>query len=80
MNKIRLELREQIRKANEEYKRIESLLIPYGFSFCTRHVFYGEYPFKMHCGKMEDYQLFIDNIDKIKEKYLKQKNECLGIY
>jgi hypothetical protein len=80
MNKLRPELREQIRKANEEYKRIESLLIPYGFSLCTRHVFYGEYPFKFYCGKMEDYQLFIDNIDKIKEKYLKQKNESLGIY
>lgn len=74
------ELRSQIRKANEEYKRIESLLIPYGFSLCTRHVFYGEYPFNIHCGEMEDYQSFIDNKDKIKERYLKEKNESLGIY
>ena len=68
MNKIRPELLERIRKSNEEYKKIESLLTPLGFTLCTGAVFYGERPFGMYCGKMEDYRSFIDNIDSIKEK------------
>ena len=31
-------------------------------------------------GKMEDYRSFIDNIDSIRERYRKRKNESLGIY
>lgn len=80
MNKIRPELLERIRKSNEEYKRIEALLIPLGFTLCTRAVFYGERPFNIYCGKMEDYQSFIDNIDSIRERYQKHKDESLGIY
>lgn len=30
--------------------------------------------------KMADYQTFINDIDNIKKRYLKEKNECLGIY
>lgn len=74
------ELKKKIREANREYKRIESLLTPYGFTLCTTHVFYGEHPFKLYCGKMADYQTFINDIDNIKKRYLKEKNECLGIY
>ena len=80
MNKIRPELLERIRKSNEEYKKIESLLTPLGFTLCTGAVFYGVRPFGMYCGKMEDYRSFIDNIDSIKERYRKRKNESLGIY
>lgn len=77
---MREELRNKIIEANREYKRIESLLTPYGFTLCTTHVFYGEHPFKIYCGKMADYQTFIDDITNIKKRYLKEKNECLGIY
>ena len=66
---------ERIRKSNEEYKRIGSLLKPLGFTLCT-----GERSFSMYCGKMEDYRSFIDNIDSIRERYRKRKNESLGIY
>ena len=65
MNK---ELLERISKSNEEYKRIGSLLKPLGFTLCTGAVFYGERPFSMYCGKMEDYRSFIDNIDSIRER------------
>lgn len=77
---MREELRNKIIEANREYKRIESLLTPYGFTLCTTHAFYGEHPFKIYCGKMADYQTFIDDITNIKKRYLKEKNECLGIY
>ena len=80
MNHTRPELLGRIRKSNEEYKRIESLLTPLGFTLCTGAVFYGDRPFSMYCGKMEDYRSFIDNIDSIRERYRKQKNESLGIY
>lgn len=80
MSKIRPELLDKIRKANEEYERIGSLLTPYDFTIRAQHVFYGERPFNIYCGKMEDYQSFIDDIDKIKEDYLRHKNESLGIY
>ena len=80
MNKTRPELLEWIRKSNEEYKKIESLLTPLGFTLCTGAVFYGERPFSMYCGKMEDYRSFIDNIGSIRERYRKRKNESLGIY
>ena len=71
---------ERIRKSNEEYKRIGSLLKPLGFTLCTGAVFYGARPFSMYCGKMQDYRSFIDNIDSIRERYRKRKNESLGIY
>lgn len=74
MSKLSQELIDKMRKANEEYERIESLLTPLGFKLCTRHVFYGEQPSSsIYCGKMEDYQSFIDNIDSIKEDYLNHK-------
>ena len=50
---MRDELKKKIREANKEYKRIESLLTPYGFTLCTTHVFYGEHPFKLYCGKWQ---------------------------
>ena len=80
MDKTRPELLERIRKSNEEYKKIESLLKPLGFTLCTGAVFYGERPFSIYCGKMKDYRSFIDSIDSIRERYRKRKNESLGIY
>lgn len=80
MSKIRAELINRIREANKEYARIESLLTPLGFTLCAKAVFYGEIPFNIYCGEMKDYQSFIDNIDSIKENYLKRKKESLGIY
>lgn len=77
---MRDELKNKIREANREYKRIESLLTPYGFTLCTTHVFYGEHPFKLYCGKIADYQTFINDIENIKKRDLKEKKESLGIY
>lgn len=50
------ELKKKIREANREYKRIESLLTPYGFTPCTTHVFYGEHPFNytVENGRLSD--------------------------
>ncbi|MEG0693849.1 MAG: hypothetical protein RR444_12305 [Oscillospiraceae bacterium] len=76
---MRAELRKKIKEANREYKRVQSLLTPYGFTLCTTVVFYGEPPFSLYCGKMEDYQKLIDNINDIKERYNKHKKENLGI-
>ena len=60
MDKTRPELLERIRKSNEEYKKIESLLTPLGFTLCTGAVFYGERPFSMYCGiYLSDSVLFL---------------------
>ncbi len=80
MTRINPELISRMKKDNEEYKRIEALLIPLGFSLCARSVFYGELTFSIYCGELDDYQSFIDNIDSIRERYQKRKNESLGIY
>lgn len=69
----------RIVELNREYKRIESLLIPQGFTLVGQHIFYGEYPFNIYCGKMEDYQMFIDNADSIRVEYLESMMESLGI-
>lgn len=76
---MRAELKNKIKEANRKYERIQSLLIPYGFTLSTTAVFYGEPPFNLYCGKIEDYQEFIDNINNIKERYNKHKRENLGI-
>lgn len=72
------EIRAKLKKMNQEYNRIEKILIPFGFTLCSREVFYGKSPFNIYIGKMKDYQDFIDNIDQIKERFLKEKNESLG--
>lgn len=79
MNKLSPELIDRMRKSNAEYSRIEALLSPLGFTLCTGAVFYGKRPFNMYCGKMQDYQTFIDNIDSIREEHQKYKKRCLGI-
>lgn len=76
---MRAKLKNKIKRFNKKYKRIESLLTPSGFTLTSRYIFYGEYPFSLYCGKMEDYQIFITNVDNIKERYLKSKMESLGI-
>lgn len=78
MSKLSPELIDKMKKANEEYERIKNLITPLGFTLCTGTIFYGESPFSIYCGKMEDYQLLIDNIDNIKEEYLEHKKRSLG--
>lgn len=80
MNEIDLELIGQIKKTNKEYSRIKALLTPLGFTLCTRSVFYGERPFCIYCGEMDDYQSFINNIDSIRDRYHNHKNKSMGIY
>ena len=65
---MRPELRKKIVEFNKECDRIKSLITPYGFTLSCMHILYGEYPFSLYCGKMEDYQTFITNVDNIKEK------------
>lgn len=78
MRKLSSELIDKMRKANGEYERITNLLVPLGFTLCMGAIFYGEPPFNIYCGKMEDYQSFIDNIDKIKEEHIEHKKRMLG--
>lgn len=80
MSKTNVELINRIRGANKEYKRIESLLTPLGFTLCGKAVFYGKIPFNIYCGEMKNYQSFIDNIDSIKKNYLEHKKKCQRIY
>ncbi len=78
MSKLSHELIDKMRKSNEEYERITNLLVPLGFTLCTGTIFYGESPFNIYCGKMEDYQSLIDNINSIKHEYLEHKKRSLG--
>lgn len=80
MNRLRPELLKKMIRLNEEYNRVEILLTPYGFTLCGSDVFYGERPHSLYCGKIEDYQMFIDNLVDIKKDYLKYKMERLGSY
>lgn len=76
---MRKELMDRIREDNQEYKRIESLLLPLGFVLNCKDVFYGERPFSLYCGKMKDYQKFVDNLEDIKKEYERHKKETLGV-
>lgn len=70
---------DRIKEDNREYKRIEALLLPLGFVLNCKDVFYGERPFSLYCGKMEDYRKFVDNLEDIRKEYERRKMETLGI-
>ena len=65
MSKLSPELIDKMRKANEEYSRIESLLEPLGFHQCGGGVFFGKGVCSIYCGKSEDYQKIIDNLSDL---------------
>lgn len=77
---MRKELMDRIKEDNREYKRIETLLLPLGFVLNCKDVFYGERPFSLYCGKMEDYRKFVDNLEDIRKEYERRKMETLGQY
>lgn len=77
---MRTELINKVRELDKEYRKIESAITPYGLHLSTQCIFYGERPYELYCGKMEDFQTFIDDIDNIRERYLKHKRESQGIY
>ena len=77
---MRKELMDRIKEDNREYKRIEALLLPLGFVLNCKDVFYGERPFSLYCGKMKDYQKFVDSLEDIRKEYERHKMEALGKY
>lgn len=65
MSKLSPLLIDKMRKANEEYSKIESLLEPLGFHQCAGGIFFGKGVCSIYCGKSKDYQKIIDNLSNI---------------
>lgn len=67
MSEFPPELIEKMRKSNEEYSKIKSLIEPLGFHLCSRSIYFGEGVCSIYCGKSEDYQKIIDNLSNIND-------------